>query len=210
MERNYAQIEREALCIVFGVKKFHQYLFGRKFTLLTNHRPLTSIFGPKKGIPSLAASRLQRWALLLSAHQYEIRYRKSDQHQNADGVSRLLLPVKLAEPTKAEIFYFKNVAAAPVTATHVRKHTRTDPILSEVVDIITKVRRGEMTSNFKPYLVRRAELLVQSGCLLWGFRVIIPPPLRKNMLEELHTGHCGSGAYERNCTQLLLVAWPGC
>lgn len=79
-ESNYAQIEHEALSIVFGVKKFHQYLFGKEFTLLTDHRPLTSIFGPKTGIPSLAASRMQRWALLLSAHQYEIRYRKSDQH----------------------------------------------------------------------------------------------------------------------------------
>ncbi|KAK7909343.1 hypothetical protein WMY93_014027 [Mugilogobius chulae] len=71
-ESNYAQIEREALSIVFGVKKFHQYLYGRKFTLLTDHRPLTSIFGPHTGIPSMAASRMQRWALLLSAHQYEI------------------------------------------------------------------------------------------------------------------------------------------
>lgn len=190
-ERNYAQIECEALSIVFGVKKFHQYLFGRKFTLLTDHRPLTSIFGPQTGIPSLAASHMQRWALLLSAHQYEIKYRISDQHQNADGLSRLPLPVNLSEPTKVEIFYFKNVAAAPVTAAHVRKHTCTDPILSEIVDIIMKGRGGDMTSSFKPYLVRRDELSVQSGCLLWGYRVIIPPPLRKKVLDELHTGHCG-------------------
>lgn len=88
-ESNYAQIEREALAIVFGVKKFHQYLFGHKFTLLTDHRPLTSIFGPHTGIPSLAAIRMQRWALLLSAHQYDIKYKRSEQHCNADGLSRL-------------------------------------------------------------------------------------------------------------------------
>lgn len=190
-ESNYAQIEREALSIVFGVKKFHQYLYGRKFTLLTDHRPLTSIFGPHTGIPSMAASRMQRWALLLSAHQYDIKYRKSDQHQNADGLSRLPLPTKHSECTQADIFYFKDVTVSPVTSAQVKKHTRTDPVLSEVVDIVSHGRGGEMTPKLKPYMVRRNELSVQSGCLLWGYRVIIPSPLQEKVLAELHTGHCG-------------------
>ncbi len=62
-EKNYAQLEKEALSLVFGVRKFHQYLYGRSFTLYTDHKPLTTILGPKKGIPPLAAARLQRWAL---------------------------------------------------------------------------------------------------------------------------------------------------
>ena len=62
-EKNYSQLEKEALSSIFGVRKFHQYLYGRKFTLITDHKPLTGIFGSKKGIPSLAAARLQRWAL---------------------------------------------------------------------------------------------------------------------------------------------------
>ena len=49
--------------------KFHRYPFGRQFTLLTDHKPLTTLFGPKRGVPTLAAARLQRWALILSAYK---------------------------------------------------------------------------------------------------------------------------------------------
>ena len=72
-ERNYAQIEKEALSIIFGVKKFHHYLCGRKFLLVTDHKPLTTLLGPKSDIPTLATARSQRWALLLAAYQYARR-----------------------------------------------------------------------------------------------------------------------------------------
>ena len=58
IERNYAQIQKEALSLVYAVQKFHQYLYGRSFTLVTNHKPLTIILGHKRGIPSLAAAQL--------------------------------------------------------------------------------------------------------------------------------------------------------
>ena len=90
-EKNYAQIQKEALGIVFGVQKFKQYLLGRKFKLQTDHKPLLSIFHPQKGIPEVAASRLQRWAITLSAYDYEVQYKLSAQHGNADALSRLPL-----------------------------------------------------------------------------------------------------------------------
>ena len=73
-ERNYAQVEKEALSPVFGVKRFHNYPYGRTFTLVTDHKPLTTILGSKKQVPPLAAARLQRWAIILSAYKYEIEF----------------------------------------------------------------------------------------------------------------------------------------
>ena len=66
-ERNYSNLEREALALVFGVKKFHQYIYGRHFSLVTDHKPLESLFNEKKATPPMAAARIQRWALTLAA-----------------------------------------------------------------------------------------------------------------------------------------------
>ena len=59
-ERNYSQIEKEALAIIYAIKKFHQYLFGKRFILFTDHKPLLGLFSEKKGIPNMAAARMQR------------------------------------------------------------------------------------------------------------------------------------------------------
>ena len=84
-EQNYAQIQKETLGIVFGVQKFRQYLMGRKFQLITDHKPLVIIFHPNKGIPEMAASRLQRWGIILSSYSYEVKYQLLTLHGNADG-----------------------------------------------------------------------------------------------------------------------------
>ena len=57
--------------------------------MVTDHKPLISIFGTGKGAPALAANRLARWALTLSQYDYRIEFRKSTDHGNADALSRL-------------------------------------------------------------------------------------------------------------------------
>ena len=83
-EQKYAQIEREALAIIFAVRRYHQYLYGRSFTLVTDHRPLCRIFGSKEAIPPLATAKMQRWALILSTYQYNIEYVSGKLNQCAD------------------------------------------------------------------------------------------------------------------------------
>ena len=88
-ERNYSQIHKEAIAIIFGLRKFYQYLYGRQFILVTDHKPLTSLFGPKRGTPLPAANRLARWALWLNQFVYKSEYQKTAEHGNADALSRL-------------------------------------------------------------------------------------------------------------------------
>lgn len=62
-EQGYSQVDREALGIVFGVKSFYQYVYGRLFVLEIDHKPLVYIFGVKNGLPQIAGARVQRWAV---------------------------------------------------------------------------------------------------------------------------------------------------
>ena len=93
-EKNYSQIEKEALSLIVGIRKFHKYIYGRHFTLVTDHHPLTALFSPKNGVPAPAAGRLQHWALFLSSHNYEIKFRTTKAHANVGSLSRLPLPAK--------------------------------------------------------------------------------------------------------------------
>ena len=134
-ESHYAQIEKKALSIVFGVKRFHTYLYGRQFILLTDHKPLCTIFGPKKGVPPLAAARLQRWAVLLSAYRYDICYKSTQEQANADCLSRLPLPhhTKEGETVDVQVFQLAQIDSLPVTHRQIQRTTERDPVLSKVL-----------------------------------------------------------------------------
>ena len=70
-ERNYSQIENETLAIIFAVKKIHQYIYGQTVTIQADHKPLLGLLVEHKSIPSMAAARIQRWAVILSTCDYE-------------------------------------------------------------------------------------------------------------------------------------------
>lgn len=128
-ERNYAQLDREALAIVFGVKQFHRFLFGQHFTLVTDHKPLTAIFSPDKATPCMAAARLQRWPLVLSAYSYSIEHTSGSRNCLADAMSRLPLPDSVDRVALLEsIFYVQPAAGLPVTAQQIANATRRDPL----------------------------------------------------------------------------------
>ena len=95
------------------------YLFGRKFTLHTDHKPLLKIFSPQGATPVLAASRLQCWAILLSSYRYDIKYKSSSDIANADALSRLSLEFKHDASVESPIFH---VAAPQVTRHPVKAH----------------------------------------------------------------------------------------
>ena len=145
-KRKYTQLDKEALSNVFGVKHFHQYLYGRKFIIMSDHKPLQYLLGETCGIPPMASARIQRWALMLSAYHYEICYRPGADHANADGLSRLPLPDHVTNiPVPGDVLYlFRTLEGMPIKAAQIRQWTDTDPVLSRVCHNVLK---GWVDSN---------------------------------------------------------------
>ena len=205
-ERNYAQIEREALSLVFAVQHFHQYLYGRQFILVTDHKPLLTILGPKTGIPSMIAARMQRWALTLSAYSYQIQFKPTQQHGNVDALSRL--PCNVQHSTVDTLnFTVGQILALPVTVERVEAMTRQDPSLRCICSYVRHSWPFSVPEDLKPYWYRRNELSMEGDCLMWANRVVIPTKLRKPLIEELHRDHPGMVRMKAIARSYLW--WPG-
>ena len=138
-EVKYAQVEKEAYALKFGVSKFHQYFCGRKFTLITDHRPLPTIFGKKGSLPAIAAARLERWAIILSTYTFDIEYRSSEKHANVDGFSRLPLNSESPEDDiglTVHQLQLNQISTLPVSGKELAQATATGPVLSKVLSYV--------------------------------------------------------------------------
>ena len=210
-ERNYAQIEKEGLSLIWGVKKFHKYLYGRLFTLVTDHKPLLAILGSKKGLPTLAAARLQRWAIFLLGYQYVLEFRSTTKHCNADGFSRLPRVTAEGESDKlvaeATSFNVHQINALPLSAKQLAAATSADPELSRVVRYCCDGWPASVSKELQPYFQKREEMSIEGECLFRGTQVIIPTKLRPQVLTELHTSH--PGIVRMKGLARSRVWWPG-
>ena len=74
-KKQYSQLDKEVLAIIFGVKHFHKYIYGQSFNIVSDHRPLIHLLSSSKATPVMASARLQRWELLLGAYDYTIAYK---------------------------------------------------------------------------------------------------------------------------------------
>ena len=201
----YAQIEQEGLAIIFGAQRFHQFLYGHPFTLVTDHRPLCKIFRNKQGIPTLAAARMQRWSLIPSAYDYTIEYVSGASNYCADcqgyQTNQLIVLRKC-------MCLFKQTEELPVTTLQIVKESLKD---QQLFAVMKYVQEGHWPAtsmvHMTPFHKQRDELSIIDGCILWGTRVIILKVFRCALLKELHCSHLG-------VSQMKLLArshlwWPG-
>ena len=210
-ELNRAINDKEAAAIVFGFIKFYDFVYGRRVILRTDHKPLETIFGSKRGIPLTAASRLQRWAYFLSGFDYEIEWIRSHQNGNCDALSRLPIDDDtniFGEEAIQMNFISEN--AAGIDCSTVIAQTKRDITLAKIMKFCIFGWPSEnkfLSEEEKKYFVKRDELAVEQNCLFWGLRIVIPQCLRGRLLDDFHASHLG--IVKIKALARSYVWWPG-
>ena len=190
-EKNYSQIDREALSIIFGIRKFHQYVYGRHVTIYTDHKPLVGLLGEHKSIPDTASARMCRWAILLAGYDYTLVYKPGTQN-NADALSRLPLNDQSDNFTPPEIVnLFNFIDELPISVEKINEETDKDPLLVAVKKNIRNGSWNKDDESLKHFKSRQCELSIEKNCVLWGTRVVIPRSLKSKVLSLLHDTHIG-------------------
>ena len=208
-ERNYSQLEKEGLACIFGIKKFHDYVFGRPFELVTDHKPLLGLLKECRATSQQASSRIKRWSLFLSNYEYQLVFRNTTAHANADALSRLPLPelpAKVFEEPEL-VLLAEHLQDSPVTADDIRVWTQRDQKLTRVLEYIQRGWPTDGDPELEPYSSRRLELTSYEGCIMWGTRIVIPPQGREAVLLELHEGH--PGITRMKFLARMYIWWPG-
>ena len=200
-ERNYSQTQREALAVVWAVKRLHKYLFAVKFRLITDHKALEYIMKPEASLAKTTSAMLQRWAIFLSAYSYDIQYRPGKQIPHADYLSRH----SHHEPPEADESLALLINPLPIGRNHLINETRLvyGPILAGL-------RKGWSTTarkRFPDLYAKRAEMVLHAdGVISVHDRPLIPPTCRGLMLQHLHVGHLGRD--KMKSLARLLCWWP--
>uniref|UniRef100_A0A670I4V1 Gypsy retrotransposon integrase-like protein 1 n=1 Tax=Podarcis muralis TaxID=64176 RepID=A0A670I4V1_PODMU len=208
MERNYSQLDKEALALVAGVKRFHEYLYGRTFDLITDHKPLLGLLAGDRPTPPVLSPRMLRWTVFLAAYHYRLIHRPGKSMGHADALSRCPLPAFVEDPAPASsLLLIEDLPAAPVSAATVASASAQDRTISRVLNWVWRGwPQGPFASEFQPFATRQHELSAHRGCLLWGDRVVIPQGLRQRVLEALHVGH--PGIVKMKALARCYVWWP--
>ena len=187
----HANIKRKLLAIIYGCEKFHTYLYGRTFTVETDHKLLEMI-----SIKNLIAApaMLQRMLLWLQQYDMTITYRPGKEMLLADALSHL------PSWTNTQIQLDLRVDAIAISAftrshlTNIASETQWDLSLSTVHRLTLNGWPNRCT-NF-PRITRNYwdfhdELSIEDDLLMKGERVLMPPSCRDSIMDDLHKSHAG-------------------
>ena len=187
-ETRYANIEQEMLAVVFGCERFHTYVYGTRFTVESDHKPLEMII-----LKNLAAApqRLQRMLLRIQPYEVQIRYRPGKEMALADTLSRQPCPDNKTIELDVQI---SHVQFSTRKLDDLRRETRNDSELQNLLKVIVDGwpdRQRDVHPQLRSFWAYRDELVSDDGIVLKGNRIVMPESLHSETLAKLHEAHQG-------------------
>lgn len=209
-ERNFNQIEKEMLAVVYSVSKFHHFIYGQKVTIFTDHKPLVNIIN--KEILKIPSSRLQRMRIKLLKYDIKLIYLPGDKMHIADLFSRSYCndPVE-DDKDLVEIVHMvdKYFNISDNMRQRFQDEIEKDTVLCQLIEYTVK----GWPSNFKmvpkelqPYWAFKEDIQYLSKLLFVDDRLIVPAALLNEMLKLLHEAHFGINKIV--CRAKSKLYWP--
>ena len=195
-EKNYQNLERECLAMIWGMEKFHYFLYGKQFTLKTDQKPLVSIY--KKHMVEILP-RIQRLIVRSFPYQpFDIQYRRGREIPLADALSRVT-PTPVEEdgiqlPIVAVNLITSNIPMSSTEIELIHEESSKDPtlnLLRHYIHMGWPVDRRTLPCELHTFWNYREDLSMENGLITKGARLVIPSTLRRKVLEQIHEGHLG-------------------
>ena len=211
-EKNYQNLERECLAMIWGMEKFHYFLYGKKFTLETGQKPLVSIY--KKHMVEISP-RIQRLIVRSFPYQpFDIQYRRGKKIPLADVLSRVT-PTPVEEdgiqlPIVAVNLIMSNIPVSSSEIDLICGESAKDPthsLLRHYIHMGWPIDRRMLPHELHIFWNYREDLSMESGLITKGARLVIPSTLRRKVLEQIHEGHLGIEKCMLKARDS--VFWPG-
>lgn len=206
-EKNYSKIEREPLAISWAVERSRKMLLGRKFTIQTDHEPLKYTFQPQKGLSKTISARLTRWALRLSAFDFDIEYVAGKLMTDADALSRLdYSPSEVA--CHIENVFENEFQPDLISLEEIRNASDLCSLIKRLKSLIISGKWGHVSQTERPYKSVASSLSVENGLIIRGSCIVAPPLLRRRIIELAHDpGHPSQENTLAHITKEFW--WPG-
>ncbi len=213
-QQAYSQIEKELTAIVFGAERFYQYLYGKKVTVETDHKPLITILNKPL---FQAPARCQRLLLRLQRFDLHPVYVPGKYMHISDTLSRA---VSLSSRGKCEKLdtecelmihaVLQDIGLSSNMMSKIQVETSLDPVLSVVKSLIVSGWPNDIKKcpeSAKLYFNLRNEMTIHQDVILYNDRVVIPKSLQTELLRRLHVGHQG----QERCKNLARksIYWRG-